>query len=83
MTVLSWWMQEGFSYCHSNLIFWVRDLPTRQYHYGGRETSTTHTGYRQSLLLYWYQVLSCRRAEKDLSHTQKPTGNVRGSFKIT
>jgi hypothetical protein len=54
MTELSRWVQDGFSFSHSNPIFWEQllDLPARQYHYGGREASTTHTGDRQSLLLY-------------------------------
>jgi len=46
MTVLSRWMQDWFSYCHSHPIFWEQllDLPTRQCHYGGHEASPTHTG---------------------------------------
>jgi hypothetical protein len=53
MAVLSRWMQDGFSYCHSNPIIWEQhpDLLVRQYHYGGREASTSHTGDFQSLLL--------------------------------
>jgi hypothetical protein len=52
MIVLSRWMQDGFSYCHSNPTFWEQllDLPARQYHYGGRDTSPTN--HLQSMLLY-------------------------------
>jgi hypothetical protein len=68
-----------FPYCHSNPIFWERPivLPAQQYHYGGRETSPTHTGDLQSMLLY--TVLS---AGKDLAHAQEPTGNIKSSIKI-
>jgi hypothetical protein len=47
-------MQDGFSYCHSNSVFWEQllELPVRQYHYGGRESSPNHTGDLQSLLHY-------------------------------
>jgi len=33
LSTLSRWMQDGFSYCHSNLIFWEQllDLSARQY----------------------------------------------------
>jgi hypothetical protein len=46
MAILSRWMQDGFSYCHSNPIFWeqVLDLSVRQYHYDGRKAFQTYTG---------------------------------------
>ena len=67
MTVLSRWIQEGFSYCHSNLNFWeqLMDIYVPQYHYG----TPTHTGNLRSLLLYiksW--------DAKDLLNAQEPTG---------
>jgi hypothetical protein len=55
-------------------------LKFRQYHYDERESSTADIDYLQSLLL---EILRHRRAEKDLSHSQEQTGNVRSSFKIT
>jgi hypothetical protein len=47
-------MQDTFSCCHSYPIFWEKllDLPTRQYHYGGREASPTNTCDLQSMLPY-------------------------------
>jgi hypothetical protein len=42
------------------------DLTARQYHYGGREASPTHTGDLQSMLLALHQVLRHLRAVKDL-----------------
>jgi hypothetical protein len=71
MTVLSLWMQDGFSYCHSNSIFWEQllDLPARQYHYGG--ASPTDIGDFQLMLLYtkfW--------GAENLSHAQDHTCNV-------
>ena len=54
LTVFGRWMQDGFSYCYSNSIFWeqILDLPAWQYHYGGREASATHIGDLQLVLLY-------------------------------
>ena len=73
--------------CHialeSHLGEQLMDLTARQYHYGGREASPTHTGDLQSMLLALHQVLRHLRAVKDLSHAQELTGNVRSSFKIT
>jgi hypothetical protein len=48
-------MQDGFSYRHSNPVFWEQllELTARQYQYGTRrESSPTYTGDLQSLLLY-------------------------------
>ena len=76
MTVLSWWMQDGFSHCHSNFIFWEQllDLSVLQYHYGGREASPTHTGNHHAVIVALHQVMRRRRAEKDLLNAQEPTG---------
>jgi len=54
MIVLSRWMEDWFSYCHSNPIFCEQllDLPVRQYHYGGREASPSNTGDLQTMLPY-------------------------------
>jgi hypothetical protein len=50
------------------------DLTARQYHYGGREASPTHTGDLQSMLLALHQALRHLRAVKDLSlHKGKDT----------
>ena len=38
---------------------------------------------RSSVIFALHQLLRCRRAKKDFSHAQEPTGNVRSSFKIT
>ena len=39
-------MQDGY---RSHFLRTASELTGRQYHYGGREASTTHTGYFQSL----------------------------------
>ena len=83
--VFSRWMQDGFSYCYSNPIFWehLLDLPARQYHYRGREASPTNASYLK-VNVALHQVLRRRRATKDLSrHAQQPTGNVKNTFYIT
>ena len=80
MIVLNRWMQDGFSYCHLNPIFWEQhlDLPARQYHYGGHGSLPTDTGDFQLMSLYTKSW-----GAENLSHAQEPTGNVRRSFKIT
>ena len=67
MTVLSRWMQDGFSYCHLNPIFWEQllDLPARQYHYDGHKASPTHRGVEngfqflgKSQMYMWYAMIN-------------------------
>ena len=51
MNNFKWQYLVGECKMDTDPIFWKQllNLPARQYHYGGREATKTHTGYLQSL----------------------------------